>query len=248
MLNVNDPNAPGASSEFRFRDARIQFWNEDLKFRVGLTVLPVALLLVAWLTGISGLLLYGAIFFAGFYAAIAMVSWMFVPRHIQSLRDGAEGEVQTAKELDRLAKAGWRPIHDRALDRCNVDHIEIGPGGVFVIDTKNWNGLLKVTERGVTQDGKLRKGVAPGAKSAALQIRQRIMADGSKPGWVNAVVVFWGDFPQGMVQQDNVTYLAGDQLVDWLRSQPAKLNGVEIDRFAGVISTMRPGVELSLAS
>jgi hypothetical protein len=90
--------------------------------------------------------------------------------------------------------------------------------------------------------------VAPGARGAALQIRQRLMSDGSNPGWVNAVVVFWGDFPQGMVEQDNVTYLAGDRLVEWLRSRPAKLNGLEIDRFAAVIATMRPGVELALAS
>jgi hypothetical protein len=247
MLGVTDPNAAGASSEFRFRDARIQFWNENLWMRVGVTLVPPVALFAAWRFADSGAWLYAAIFIAGAYTTLTFMMWMIVPARIQNLRTGAEGEVQTAKELDRLTKSGWRPIHDRALDRCNVDHIEIGPGGVYVIDTKNWNGEIKVNERGVTQDGKLRR-VAPGAVSAALQIRQRIVANGPKPGWVNAVVVFWGDFPQGMVEQGNVTYLAGDQLVEWLRSRPAKLNGLEIDRIAAVIATMRPGVELSLAS
>jgi hypothetical protein len=248
VMGIRDPNAAGASSELRFRSAMLQFWRQNIGTMLVLTLAAPVMVAVALIVQVNAVALYALIFGAGFCSATAMCCWMIVPHRIQHFRTGAEGESQTARELDRLTHGGWRPVHDRALDRCNVDHIQIGPGGVFVIETKNWKGRIGVNERGVTQDGTVRDSVAPSARRAALQINQRIAANGVKPGWVNAVVVFWGDFPQGMVEQDKVTYLAGEKLAEWLRAQPARLNGIEIDKIASVIATMRPGVELSLAS
>ena len=196
----------------------------------------------------QGLILFSVIFVSGLAAGFGLATWKSSRKTSSRPRSSSSDESLTARELDRLTNAGWRPVHDRALDRCDVDHIQIGPGGVFVIETKNWKGRIRVNDRGVSQDGTLRDRVAPNARRAALQINQRIAASGAKPGWVNAVVVFWGDFEQGMVEQDKVTYLHGDKLIEWLRSRPARLNGIEVDKLAGLIATMRPGVELSLAS
>lgn len=197
----------------------------------------------------GGLLQFAAIFIVGLAAGTGLTLWRIAPAKSKRSRSGASDDSLTARELDRLTSAGWRPVHDRALDRCNVDHIQVGPGGVFAIETKDWSGKIAVREGGkVFQNGHLRDGIARSARGAALQISQRVSAKGAKPDWVHAVVVFWGDFPQGMVEQEKVTYLSGDRLVEWLRSRPARLNGVEIDEFVAVVSTMRPGVELSLAS
>src|SRR5687767_14412041 len=51
---------------------------------------------------------------------------------------GADGELVTGWWLGRLPD-GWRVIHDVSVgDACaNVEHLVIGPAGVFTIGTKN---------------------------------------------------------------------------------------------------------------
>lgn len=50
---------------------------------------------------------------------------------------GAEGERLTGRVLDKLD--GYVVLHDRKIpgSKANIDHIAIGPGGVFVVGTKN---------------------------------------------------------------------------------------------------------------
>jgi hypothetical protein len=49
---------------------------------------------------------------------------------------GADGERRVARRLRRLQRRGWVVLHDVDRGRGNVDHIAIGPGGVFTIETK----------------------------------------------------------------------------------------------------------------
>ena len=53
-------------------------------------------------------------------------------------RCGAAGERRTARLLAQLERHGWVVLHDLAVpgSRANIDHLAIGPGGVFVIDSK----------------------------------------------------------------------------------------------------------------
>jgi Nuclease-related domain len=51
---------------------------------------------------------------------------------------GRRGEQHVAALLDALRADGWRILHDLDTGRGNIDHVAIGPGGVFVIETKTW--------------------------------------------------------------------------------------------------------------
>ena len=53
-------------------------------------------------------------------------------------RQGAAGERRTARLLGPLERHGWAILHDLAVpgSTANLDHLVIGPGGVFVIDSK----------------------------------------------------------------------------------------------------------------
>jgi hypothetical protein len=59
---------------------------------------------------------------------------------VTSWRQGAKGERQTARLLAKLDREGWKVLHDLAIpgSRANVDHLAIGPGGLWVIDSKLW--------------------------------------------------------------------------------------------------------------
>lgn len=57
---------------------------------------------------------------------------------------GARGERQVGAILDHLSEDGWHVLHDVSLGRGNVDHVLVGPGGVFTIETKSHRGRRRV--------------------------------------------------------------------------------------------------------
>lgn len=63
---------------------------------------------------------------------------------------GAVGEQRLGPLLERLVEgAGW-VLHDRAAGRnANIDHIVVVPSGVWVIDSKNYRGKVRVQRRGI---------------------------------------------------------------------------------------------------
>jgi Nuclease-related domain len=79
----------------------------------------------------------------------ALVLW---PRHDPSRwARGAAGELATAALLEHLPGRHWVVLHDLALQgsRANIDHLVIGPTGVWVVDTKAYRARLEVRWRKV---------------------------------------------------------------------------------------------------
>jgi hypothetical protein len=78
----------------------------------------------------------------------ALVAWRlrFRPsKQVTAWRRGGAGERRTARLLDRLARDCYVVFHDLAVpgSPANVDHLVIGPSGVFVIDSKQWTGSVR---------------------------------------------------------------------------------------------------------
>jgi len=63
---------------------------------------------------------------------------------------GRPGEQRTARLLGPLERHGWAILHDLAVpgSRANIDHLAIGPGGVFVIDSRQYRGRLQLDPSG----------------------------------------------------------------------------------------------------
>ena len=60
------------------------------------------------------------------------------PTEWDSWRKGLAGEKRVGAELNRLARHGWRVLHSIPLaNKVDLDHLLIGPGGVFSINTKH---------------------------------------------------------------------------------------------------------------
>lgn len=55
---------------------------------------------------------------------------------MQLNRIGYDGELATAQELNQLMRHGYYIFHDMQADNFNIDHVVIGPAGVFAIETK----------------------------------------------------------------------------------------------------------------
>src|SRR6202142_719775 len=77
-----------------------------------------------------------------------LVSMFVISRYVLPLlerRDrGAQGEEHVGELLDRMSDGGWDVIHAASLGRGNVDHILIGPSGIFTVETKSHPGPVRV--------------------------------------------------------------------------------------------------------
>jgi len=56
---------------------------------------------------------------------------------------GAAGEEIVGQALDSLREHGSFALHDVQLDRGNIDHVLVGPAGIFTIETKSHRGRLR---------------------------------------------------------------------------------------------------------
>ena len=55
---------------------------------------------------------------------------------------GAVGEEHVGKIIDGLREQGWLAIHDAQTGRGNIDHILVGPSGLFTVETKSRVGRI----------------------------------------------------------------------------------------------------------
>jgi Nuclease-related domain len=87
-------------------------------------------------------------------------------------RRGAAGERRTARLLAVLERHGWAVLHDLAIPRsqANIDHLVIGPGGVFVIDSKQYRGRLQLDPSGRLWHG--RYPLAPALRAVSFEADQ----------------------------------------------------------------------------
>ena len=95
-------------------------------------------------------------------------------RRADMFEKGADGEAATAAVLSTLPN-GWTAIHDvrwpsRRL--ANIDHILVGPGGIFVVDSKNWSGRITVANGHLRQNGRSRDKAVAACADAALAIAE----------------------------------------------------------------------------
>lgn len=77
-------------------------------------------------------------------------------RNAQSWSVGAAGEALVAAKMDELAANGWLALHDvhwPGRPKANLDHILVGPGGIIVVDAKNWSGNVQVGGGRLRQNG-----------------------------------------------------------------------------------------------
>jgi hypothetical protein len=210
-----------AMAEYRRRcDTELAAWMRTLPLRL---VATLAAGVAAWLLG-HGLLGMPLGLLVGL-AAAAVAGWRlrFRPSaDTLAWRHGAHGERRTARLLDRLQPHGWVVLHDLAVpgSRANLDHLLIGPGGVFVVDSKQYSGRLQLGADGTLWHGRypltltLRAVRFEADRATAMLGMPAVEA-------IPIVAVHGAPVPWGSLQVDQVTVVAADRLTDLLRARPS---------------------------
>jgi hypothetical protein len=224
---------PGASAQATYHQRRaveLAGWTWGLPWRAALTLGAGA--------G-AGLLAPRLSLLAGVLAA-GVVGWVLRFRtspETRAWRRGATGERRTARLLGRLERHGWAVLHDLAIpgSRANIDHLAIGPGGVFVIDSKLYSGRLHLDPGGSLWHGRyLLAPVLRAVRFEADQAAQVLATPGIEV--VPLVAVHGAQVPWGKLVVDGVPVVAARRLPELLRRLPTTLAP---ERCAGLANTAR---------
>lgn len=110
--------------------------NETLDLNANIWSLVLITLFGAVLTPFSRRLVYFTIPIWIILALFILLRIKSQYRRIQDMRLGPDGELATAEELNQLMHYGYYVFHDFPGDHFNIDHVVIGPAGVFAVETK----------------------------------------------------------------------------------------------------------------
>jgi hypothetical protein len=148
-------------------------------------------------------------------------------------RRGAVGERRTARLLGQLERHGWAVLHDLAVpgSRANLDHLVIGPGGVFVIDSKQYRGRLRLDPSRQLWHGRYPLASALRAVSFEADQAAQVLPD---PGVavVPIVAVHGAQVPWGKVVVNGVPVVSARRLLSMLRALPAVLGPERVAHLA----------------
>ena len=129
-----------------------------------------------------------------FVCALLWIIWSLMAglRRVESFYKGARGEEKVSGILENLPDS-YHVFNDFTVGRNHIDHVVAGPGGVFAIETKFWNGKVTVEDGHILLDGQLpdRSPLNQAIREATL-VRNALVSAGWN-GIVTPVVAFASD-------------------------------------------------------
>ncbi|MCW4045424.1 MAG: NERD domain-containing protein [Candidatus Bathyarchaeota archaeon] len=167
--------------------------------------------------------------------ALLISAWLSF-RSYSGYRRGYQGEKSVAKTLSSTLSDDYFLINDVNLrdGYGNIDHIVLGPNGIFVIETKNYAG--KIICNGDNwlnpRSGKLNRlthydlgSPSKQAKRNASRVKKAIeslAAFKSKNIWVHGILVFANKNVHLQISNPTVPVLRSKQLPNFIRTTEAK--------------------------
>lgn len=147
---------------------------------------------------------------------------------------GALGEIKVGQILAALGPE-WRVLHAVPVGTgtSDIDHVLIGPAGVFTLNTKNHsNQAVWVAKRTFMVAGKKQRHLYNAVHEADRAAKLLSRSIGIT---VNASAVVVVVAPKSMTVREKptgVTVLTDRQLLRWLSNRPAVLSAWEVDQIA----------------
>lgn len=155
---------------------------------------------------------------------------------------GDAGEAAVRAALVELGAEGWHQLHKRrwpGTRRADLDHVLIGPGGVVVLDTKNWKGQLSGVRgrlwRGQAEETEAVRGMA-GQVAAVAEVLSRT---GLPPAAVTGALVFVQQ-PLAVLSLGGVYAMGSEHVLRWLRALGSRLTHDRVTELAGLLEVQLP--------
>ena len=196
-----------------------------------------------------------SVFFVGFSAALAAfvqpsslgiglfvvafactgVGMHFGLQRIERFFIGARGEERVCGILAELSDR-YHVFNDFVAGGMHVDHVVIGPAGVFAIETKFWRGVVTIEEGHILVDGQL-----PSRPPLAQVLREaaRVKAELVKSGWggpVTPVLAFASDtFRPHVAELNGVVVINSSELRKGFATERVVIPPAELERLVSLM-------------
>ena len=176
--------------------------------------------------------------------------WGYSPLGADSIAwyRGAQGEIEVGKILSRLPPE-WRVFHALPIGKAgaDIDHLVIGPGGIFTINTKHHRGKkIWIAERSIMVDGH-KQSYLRNSKFEATRVTKMLQERMPQLPSAQAVIALVG---HGQItikkKPDTVTVLDAVSLRRWLLKQPGSLVEADLVELAAIVDA--PATWTSLTS
>jgi len=173
-------------------------------------------------------------------ASLVYIIWSLLAglRHVERFFKGARGEEKVSGILENLPDS-YHVFNDFAVGNSHVDHVVAGPGGVFAIETKFWNGKVTVEDGHILLEGQLpnRSPLAQANREAA-NVRAALAAAGWN-GLVTPVVAFASDsFVAHRAMLGGTIVINSNELRSSFDSDRVVLPPDELDRLVSLMESM----------
>jgi Nuclease-related domain len=150
---------------------------------------------------------------------------------------GAAGERATAVLLDRLPSRTWAILHDRQLpgSQANLDHLVVGPSGVWVLDSKTTRSTVRARWRTV-RFGDRRLDTGP------VKWEAQVVADRLGVPVRPLVVVHGRGLRRRGGRSAGVRVVPANQVVRYVRRRwfPRRLDGAAVEWLTGEAEDVFP--------
>ncbi len=192
--------------------------------KAGLSAILFAAFFALLIYIILSTLQFGILEIAGLVFLLApLAAFYFYLRKYHIYRGGWQGEKQVINLLTHTLSDDYFLLNDLYLKDGggDIDHIVLGPNGVFVLETKNWNGNISCNSDEWHRPGKRNFSGSPSrqVKRNAAKIQQIIDGNPNLRSlgiWVEGIVVLTNKHATLKVNNPTVTILKLPQLPNYL--------------------------------
>ena len=165
-------------------------------------------------------------------------------KYIRDLQLGRDGERAVSESLEELRISGYKVYNDFVCESFNIDHIIVGPAGIFTIETKTYRKQVGTNPQ-ISYDGL--KILVNGISYPKDPIRQAkgqmywlegFIKDNAKIAVkVKPVVIFPGWYVNPINNTVEVWVLNEKALPAFLKNSPVLLNNEQINLIASHIES-----------
>jgi hypothetical protein len=186
----------------------------------------VALAFVSSTVGIALFIVSFACIGAGLHFGLQRIERFFI---------GARGEERVSGILADLPDR-YHVFNDFVAGGTHVDHVVIGPAGVFAVETKFWRGDVTIEEGYILVDGQLPS--RPPLKQV-LREASLVRAELAKSGWggpVTPVLAFASDtFRPRVAELNGVVVINSSELRKGFATERVVIPQAELDRLLSLM-------------
>jgi hypothetical protein len=144
-------------------------------------------------------------------------------------------EERVERLLGSLESEGYAVVHNVNTVVGRIDHVVVGPSGVFVLDTKPWRGNIYQAARGrLLCNGQDRSSAINQAIAEAAQIKQQVEPFGIR--YVDAIVAITDARVRHPMTFRRVRVTSAEDAVSLIRKAPERLSREQVVRASSAIA------------